>query len=44
MNYSYGNMENITSNNRVWINYTVARLNWVVIENIVIKIIPALSV
>ena len=34
----------ITSNNRIWIDYTVANLRWVEIENTVTKKITALSV
>ena len=36
-------MENIISNNRIWIDYTVACLRWVVIANTVTKKSAALS-
>ena len=44
MNSQHGNMENIISKIRIWINYTVARLRWVVIANTVTKKISVLSV
>ena len=44
MNYKHGNMEDITSNNKISINYTVENLRWREIRNTFTKKVPELSV